>query len=462
MNESNVKISCIKNPGTERGIDMASIKPITGKNGEISYKIIVSCGYTEDGKKITKNTTFHPTAKTPKKIEKEVETFATLFEKQVTDGTDFIDGTRITFSDFVKKWDNDWLKIRVKTGEMTERTREEHLGAIRRYVTPEIGHMKLSSIKAVHIDAIVNEMVNKGRSPKTIANVYHVINSMFGYAVRKGIISESPCLRANPIPKVKRSGKLHTFTQDQTNRFLNDALTMSIPHERKATTRHTKNGDVSVSAYIEHRPVSLMFRTFFTIAVFSGARRGELAALRWADVNTETRTISITRAATSSTGNGVSLKAPKTASGNRTVEMPEVCFDLLNELKQEQKSNCMELGSAWDGFRGKLFDENFVFADVYGHMTHPDTFTGKFRDILIAYNKTVKEDQQLPLIRLHDLRHSSASHLVAGGMDIQTVARRLGHSKPSFTMDTYAHSFETRDSIASDMLGNLFNVAAAK
>lgn len=441
---------------------MASIKPKTGKNGELSYKIIVSCGYTEDGKKITKNTTFYPKSKSPAKAYKEAETFATLFENQVENGTDFIDGSRITFRDFVEHWDENWLQIRVKTGEMVERTRQEHLGALRRYATPEIGHMKLSSIKAVHVDAIVNDMINKGRSPKTIANVYHVINSIFAYAVRKGMISESPCLRANPIPRVKKSGKLHTFTQDETNRFLNDALTMSIPHERKATTRHTKHGDVSVSAYTEHRPISLMFRTFFTIAVFSGARRGELAALRWSDIDAEARTISITRAATSSTGNGVSTKAPKTASGVRTVEMPEACFDLLSELKHEQMSNCISLGTAWVGFRGKAFDENYVFADVFGNMTHPDTFTGKFRDILLAYNQSVKEDLQLPMIRLHDLRHSSASHLVASGLDIQTVARRLGHSKPSFTMDTYAHAFETRDSIASDMLGNLFNVAVAK
>lgn len=122
---------------------MASIKPITGKTGEISYKITVSCGYTEAGKKILKTTTFRPDSQSPKKALKEAQTFAVLFEKQVKDGTDFIDGNRITFTDFVKRWDNEWLKIRVQTGEMVERTRTEHLGAIRRYATPELGHMKL-------------------------------------------------------------------------------------------------------------------------------------------------------------------------------------------------------------------------------------------------------------------------------------------------------------------------------
>lgn len=438
---------------------MASVKEIKGKNGELSFKITVSCGYSDNGKKILKTTTFRPESQTRSKATKEAERYAILFEDQVKNGTAFIDGTHTTFNDFVNRWDQDWLQIRVQTGDMVARTREEHLGALRRYAESSIGHMKMSAIKAVHIDNIVNGMINKGRSPKTIANVYHVINSVFAYAVRKGIINENPCMRANPIPRIKKTGKLHTFTQDETNRFLNDALNMNVPHEKKATIRHTDNGDVAVSGYTEHRPVSLMFRTFFTIAVFSGARRGELAALKWSDVNNEARTISITRAATSSSGSGLTTKAPKTAAGVRTVEMPEACFGLLRALKREQLTNSFTLGTAWQGSRGKQFDDNYVFADVYGNMTHPDTFTGKFRDILLAYNESVDEDLQLPMIRLHDLRHSAASHLVASGLDIQTVARRLGHSKPSFTMDTYAHAFETRDSIASDMLGSMFKVA---
>lgn len=441
---------------------MASIKPLIGKDGKRSFKITVSCGYAEDGTKISKSTTFHPTSNAEKKAMKEAETFAVLFEKQVKEGTDFLDGTRITFNDFVKRWDKEWLSIRVQTEDMTLRTKEEHLGTLRRYVCPTIGHLKLSSIKAVHVDQIVNDMIRSGKSPKTIANAFHVMNSIFAYALRKNLISESPCLRANPIPKVKRSKDLHTFTQDQTVRFLTEALTMDVPHTHEATMRKTKEGSIAVAGYTEHRKVSLMFRTYFTIAVYSGARRGELAALQWNDIDFDSRKIFITKAVTSSTGEGVTIKAPKTAAGRRTVELPSECFELLSQLKSEQLFNCMRLGTAWLGKRGKSFDENFIFSDVYGSITHPDTFTGKFKDILTAYNASVKEEDRLPMIRLHDLRHSAASHLVAKGMDIQTVASRLGHSKPSFTMDTYAHAFETRDSIASDILGELFSSAVSK
>ena len=442
---------------------MASIKQINGKNGELSFKITVSCGYTKDGKKISKSTTFRSESKSKSKAIREANDFAVLFEKQVKDGTAYIDGNHTTFTEFVNRWDQDVLQMRVKTEAMIERTRKEYLGALRRYAIPIIGHLKLSKIQGVHIDSIVHSMIRSGRSPKTIANVYHVINSIFAFAVRKKIIGESPCLSAEKIPQVKRKHELHTFTQEQANRFLNDALTMNVLHNHKETIRHTPSGDIIVSGYTEHRAVSLMFRTFFTIALYSGARRGELTALRWSDIDFEDMTISITRAVTSNSDVGLSIKDPKTDAGKRVIDLPEKCFTLLSELRQEQISNCIALGTAWCGMRGLKYDDNYIFTDMYGRLTHPDTFTKKFRDILISYNKSVSEDMQLPLIRLHDLRHNCASHLVANGIDIQTVADRLGHSKKSFTIDTYTHGINNRDRRASNALSELFefNVAVA-
>ena len=94
-----------------------------------------------------------------------------------------------------------------------------------------------------------------------------------------------------------------------------------------------------------------------------------------------------------------------------------------------------------------------------GKRMYIDSPTQKFKKILTAYNETVSEEDQLPLIRLHDLRHTNASHLVASGTDIETVARRLGHSKPSFTLDVYGHALEENDERASDLLDNIFKMA---
>ncbi len=85
-----------------------------------------------------------------------------------------------------------------------------------------------------------------------------------------------------------------------------------------------------------------------------------------------------------------------------------------------------------------------------------DTPGHKFTEILENYNKNVPEDEQLPLIRLHDLRHTSATLMISEKVDIETVAHRLGHSKPSVTMNVYGHWLKEKDDQAADVLEKMF------
>ena len=85
-----------------------------------------------------------------------------------------------------------------------------------------------------------------------------------------------------------------------------------------------------------------------------------------------------------------------------------------------------------------------------------DTPTHKFKEILDMYNSTVPEDDQLPIIRFHDLRHTSATLLLSENVDIATISHRLGHSRPSITLDVYSHSLFTKDITASKTLSLMF------
>ena len=444
---------------------MASITPRKNKNGEItSYTVTVSLGYGSDGQKIRETTTFHPTAKTPAKSRKEAEEFAVMFEKQVREGTLFNDGDRIRFRDFVKFWDEEYLAVRVSTKDMTQVNRENYISTLNRCFVPSIGHMKLTEIKSVHIDKIINGMIRDGKSPKTIRNYFNVVRSIFDYAYRKNFIRENPCSRCNPLPKLKRGSELHCFTEDQVQRFLNDALTMDYEFTIKGhTRRYSEKGsgeEFAVKEYTERHSVSLQFRVYFTLAVYSGCRRAELIALRWEDIDDVKRTIRIDEAITASVENGEEVKDPKTENGKRTIKLPEVCFDLLREWKLEQKKLSLKLGSAWKGERGRDYDKNFIFIQTdSGERMNVQTPSGKFRKILVAYNKTVDEEDRLPLITLHDLRHTNASHLIANGTDFETVAKRLGHSKASFTLDVYGHALPEKDDKASDLLEEIFGKA---
>ena len=443
---------------------MASITERKNKDGEItSYKIIVSLGYNEDGSKIREVTSYKPKAKTPGKARKEVEQYAVEFEKAVRDGSAFTSGDRITFKQFVKYWDENSLNQKVLSGTLTKRGKEEYTRTLNYHVVPSIGHMKLNKIKATHIDKIVARLLNEGKKPKTIRNIFNTIRSCFDYAFRKNIIKENPCLRCEPLPKITRGSELHTFSEDQVRRFLSDALTKDYEVRMKEHTRsYSEKGDgrpFIVRSYTEHRSVPLQFRVYFTLAVFGGFRRGELIGLNWEDVDPESKTITI-RKAVSLSDEGQYLKDPKTEAGKRTIKLPKTCFDLLGAWKTEQKKICLDLGSAWKGYRGKDFDQNPVFIQIdTGKRMNVHTPSAKFRKILNAYNKTVPEEDRFPMIRLHDLRHTCASHMVASGIDIETVAKRLGHSKPSFTLDVYGHALEENDEKASDKLEEIFTKA---
>ena len=323
--------------------------------------------------------------------------------------------------------------------------------------------MKLNDIKSEHIDRIVMGLLDDGKSPKTIRNIFNIIRSCFDYAFRKNYIKENPCLRCEPLPVIHRDGDLHTFNEDQVRRFLTEALTKEYEFQFKGHTRRYhevgSGEEFEVRDYTEHRSVPLQFRVYFTLAVFGGFRRGELIGLNWEDIDPENRTIRI-RQAVSLSEDGQYIKDPKTEAGKRTITLPETCFVHLEQWKREQKKICLSLGTAWEGFRGKDYDRNPVFIQTdTGKRMNVQSPSAKFRKILIEYNKTVDEEDRLPLIRLHDLRHTNATHLVASGVDFETIAKRLGHSRASFTLDVYGHALAENDQKASDKLEEIFTKA---
>ena len=99
---------------------------------------------------------------------------------------------------------------------------------------------------------------------------------------------------------------------------------------------------------------------------------------------------------------------------------------------------------------------------TYGSRMDIDTPSHKFKKAIEYYNSTcTNEEDKLPLIHLHDLRHTSATLLLANHVDIETVSHRLGHSKPSITLDEYGHWMEETDRTASDTPETLFNKSSA-
>lgn len=430
---------------------MATIKALD--NGK--YRIYVSAGRDLNDKQIRKMITYTPKATTPKAIQKEVEKFAHDFEDRYRNG-DYLSGEELTFREFVPIWEKNYLD----RSNRSVRVKEEYKERIERRVIKELGHMKMSKIKATHIDNIIHKMTDEGKSPATVRHYFIAINSVFKYAFKKEIIRENPCLRCDDLPTSKTDTDLHYFTLEQSKRFL-CALDQEFPFEVRERKRTDSSGtEYSVKSYTTTRKISPMWKAYFYMAIYGGFRRGEMVALTWEDIDFEKRSVQITKSVTKTRTKGQIVKEPKTPKSVRVIRLPSECFELLSVWKKEQVRLMWELGSAWEGFRGKDFDRNSVFIRLdNGERVDVDTPSHKFKEIIEMYNKSLKEDEEdlrLPDIRLHDLRHTSATLLLASNTDIETVSHRLGHSRASITLDVYGHALETMDEKASDTLERIF------
>jgi integrase len=426
---------------------MANIR----QRGE-TYLIEVYVGKDSKGKKLRKSTTFTPTEKTPAKIRKEVERFAEEYERRIKEGK-YFEGEDITFRQVFEIWGEKWAPQ-----HLSIRCEEEYKRKIEKRFMKVLGHKKISRITPFEIQSIVDHMSQEEKlSPKTVKDHFIAFNSVMRYAFKMSIIQENPCLRCE-LPRIKRDNKLKYFTKDQALTFLR-----SLDNEYEATFKaHTrtlkKTGETySVPEYTETYRVSSMWKAYFYLSIYGGFRRGELCALKWKDIDEESKTLSIKRSISKTTHHGQFEKTPKTVAGNRTITLPAKCFDMLREWKTDQTKLCLKLGSQWKGHRGKEFSENYVFINIMnGLAVDVDTPTHKFRELIAWYNNSVKtEEEKLPEIRLHDLRHTSATLLLSEGIDIETVSKRMGHEKASTTLDIYGHALETMDIKASETLEKL-------
>ncbi len=170
-----------------------------------------------------------------------------------------------------------------------------------------------------------------------------------------------------------------------------------------------------------------------------GLRRGELAALRWGDIDLDAKTLRIT-AARLATAGGPTTGAPKTASSIRTLPLPP---DLAAALRAERKRQAqlrLQLGSRWP-------DSGLVVVDDLGCPPHPDTLTHAWCKALTA--------AKLPHVRLHDARHSCATLMHLNGVPAAVIAAWLGHTDARFTLAVYAHATDDALTAAAATLGGV-------
>lgn len=423
-----------------------------------SYQIIVDNGKDMNGKRKQETMTFRPDPSlTPKQQEKALQKAAMEFEERVKNGV-CIDGDKITFAQFYEKWYNEYGVI-----ELEKTTLAGYDHNIRTKVFPVLGNMKLSAIKPIHLNSLYNGLRKDGTrqdgkdggySDTTINMIHVTISGILKKAVEWDVIMSNPCDRVQTPKRAKDSDEIEFFTVEQAQAFL-AALDMEYDQPVKERKRKDRSGnEYTVAAYVNKVSVPLQFKVLFYIAVYGGLRRGEIVSLRWSDVDFDKKTINITKS-TAYVERETFVKGTKTKLSNREITMPTVVMKLLKDYRVEYLETQMNLGSKW------ATDENgnrldFLFTQRDGKQMNLSTPLKRFHSVINQYNATVKsEEDKLPLIHFHGLRHTCATLLIAQGVDIRTVAGRLGHSQTSTTLDIYSHPLRKKDEEASEKLENL-------
>ncbi len=171
----------------------------------------------------------------------------------------------------------------------------------------------------------------------------------------------------------------------------------------------------------------------------TGLRRGEAVGLRWEDVDLEGRCLFVVQQITEVRGRAV-LGTPKTKRGTRLVPLDDATVDQLRDHREAQQLEKSAWGPAWN-------DHGFVFTREDGRHLRPEYVTRHFL--------TLASGAGLPVIRLHDLRHTNASLALAAGVELKVVSERLGHSTTTITADLYTHVHRAVGRAAADKIASV-------
>ncbi len=166
------------------------------------------------------------------------------------------------------------------------------------------------------------------------------------------------------------------------------------------------------------------FFALYHLAVSTGMRQGELLGLKWSDLDCKQGLLQVQRQLTKKKGGGFEFTAPKTKAGTRRLDLGESALRVLRDHRQQQYLEMQSVGDDWQ-------DNDLVFPSTIGTPYNRSNLRKRFKLIL--------DEAGLPEIRFHDLRHTAATLMLNHGIPVIVVSRRLGHARPSITLDIYGH-----------------------
>ncbi|MCA6102773.1 tyrosine-type recombinase/integrase [Bradyrhizobium australafricanum] len=320
----------------------------------------------------------------------------------------YVEPSKLTLADHLKARLEQWETSK----KIGAKTAERYAELINNQIVPYIGGVTLQKLTAIEIENWHNRLASAGRkdgkgglSNRTIGHAHRVLSKALKDASKFDLVMRN--VATTQQPPTPDDEEVVIVEQDRIKELLGKLSGRSM--YPKAIT-----------------------------ALFTGARRSELLAMRWRYLNLERKTWEICESLEETRKHGIRVKKPKTKAGRRHVSLPEIVVDALREHRRAQLELRMKLGL------GKLSDDDFVFADIDGNPRGPRAFSSEWADCAASIG--------MPDVVFHALRHTHASQLIDAGVDIVTISKRLGHANPNITLKVYAHLFRNKDEKAADAI----------
>ena len=313
---------------------------------------------------------------------------------------EYVEPSKTMVADYLRSWLSGLHGLAGKTRQVYGRL-------ITQLVVPHLGNHELQRLRPAHIaDWHAKLLASGGKngrplSARTVGHAHHVLHTALERAVGTELLARNVAHAISP-PKVALT-EIAALKADEIAPVL-------------AALKGYKLEAIAV------------------LALSTGARRGEILALRWGDVDLTAGTIRIARSLEQTTGS-LKFKQPKTARGTRTISLPAAAVEALQVHRKRQLEQRMALG------QGKLVAETLVFSTIDGEPMSPNGLSRDWGNFVRA--------QGLPLVSFHGLRHSHVSALIASGVDPLTISRRIGHANVSTTTNVYGHLFKQTDTTAA-------------
>jgi len=308
-----------------------------------------------------------------------------------TNGT-YISPSKLLVGDFL----TEWIGIHAQT--LKPKTADDYERMITTYINPRIGKLPISRLRPVDVAKMYRELSEAGGangeklSGRTVAYVGAVLKNALAYAVEvEGLIPKNVA-KGVPVPKNEKKVN-EPFSVEEVRTFLTSSKS--------------------------HRLYAL-----FRLAIYTGARKGELLALKWSDLDFEHQSLVISKNRLVVRGENVVQASTKGGEGRRTISLDPETVEIMKEHRKRQFEERLKAGSLWN-------ETGYIFATEFGEPINYGTPSQLFTKI--------KNRLNLPEQRFHDLRHFHATQLLKAGTPLHVVAHRLGHRDPMVTATTYAH-----------------------